>query len=300
MTTRALGPLAGLHWLKRGINTGRHNPRAVFGAAAWVAMASLLPSLVQLLLLSLLQPGPNGSMAIAVAVTLLQIVLFPPLVGGFFRLIHAAEQGAPTRATDIFAPFHQPADARRMVGFGLVLTALYLAIAAVLLGVFGRGILDWYLQVAELSQHPPIDPKAIPPLPEGFSRVVVLGTLVGLFLLGVYAIGFGQVAVRASNVFAAFRDGVMGALKNLLPLLVLAVIGFFLTLALILAVGVVLAVIGVLGAMVHPMVAAALALPVYLVLLLVLYVVMFGVMYHLWRDVCSDAPAPSNPNEVAV
>ena len=47
MTTRANGPLSGLDWLKRGLNSGRHNPRAIFGGAAVLMVAALLPSIVQ-------------------------------------------------------------------------------------------------------------------------------------------------------------------------------------------------------------------------------------------------------------
>jgi len=74
MTTHATGPLAGLTWLKRGFNLGRHNARAVFGAAAILMMVATLPSIAQLLVLSVLKPDANGAMAVAAAAQLLSIV----------------------------------------------------------------------------------------------------------------------------------------------------------------------------------------------------------------------------------
>ena len=41
MTTRANGPLAGLAWLRRAFNAGRHNPRAIFGGASLLMVAAL-------------------------------------------------------------------------------------------------------------------------------------------------------------------------------------------------------------------------------------------------------------------
>ena len=46
MTTRSNGPLAGFGWLKRGINVGYGNPKALFGGAAFLLLLCLLPTLI--------------------------------------------------------------------------------------------------------------------------------------------------------------------------------------------------------------------------------------------------------------
>lgn len=300
MTTRSLGPLAGLHWLRRSIHLGRRNPRAVFGGAALLAGVALVPSIVQVLLLGAVQPGGEGAMAVALAATLLSLVLMPPLIGGYLRVIDASERGLPARSTDVFAPFKQGQGAGRLISLGLLITGLYLLMAWAVVSIFGDGLLTWYQQVAELAQRPPVEPEDLPAPPDGFGRVLGLVSLLALFLGGVYAIGFGQVALGARRVGAAIGDGIVGTLKNLLPLLVLAIVAMAAMLVIALVLGMVLAVLGVVGALVHPLVGAALALPVYLGFLLVLYVVLFGVMYFLWRDVCGDVPPPpANPGEVA-
>ncbi|MCM2336553.1 MAG: hypothetical protein NDI66_07210 [Pseudomonas sp.] len=301
MTTRSLGPLAGLHWLRRSIHLGRGNPRAVFGGAALLAGVALVPSIVQLLLLGAVQPGGEGAMAVAVAATLMSLLLMPPLIGGYLRVIDATERGLPARPTDVFAPFKQGQGAGRLIGLGMLITALYLLMAWVVVSIFGDGLLTWYQQMAQLAQTPPVEPADLPAPPDGFGRVLGLVSLLALFLGGVYAIGFGQVALGGRRVGAALGDGIVGTLKNLLPLLLLAIVAMAAMLVIALVLGMVLAVLGVIGGLVHPVLGAMLALPVYLAFLLVLYVVLFGIMYFLWRDVCADAPPPpaANPGEVA-
>lgn len=293
MTTHAMGPLAGLSWLKRAINLGRHNARAVFGGAALLMVVALVPSVIQLALQSLLKPDTNGSLVIAAALTLFSIVLLPPLVGGYLRLIHASESGRPAQASDVLAPLRNRSDAVRLIGFGLLMTAIYLMVALAVIKLFGEGLIEWYLQVLALSQQGGApDASALPALPDGFGRVLGLGSLLALFLSGVYAIGFGQVALTARSIGGAIGDGLVGTLKNLLPMLVLAVVVFLASILLGLVLGLVLGLLAVIGGLVHPALSVALVLPLYIALLVVLYVVMFGVMYYFWRDVCGEAPPP--------
>ena len=129
----------------------------------------------------------------------------------------------------------------------------------------------------------------LPPPPDGLGGLFSLGGLFALFVAAVFAVGFGQVALRGRNLGAALVDGLAGAARNLLPLLVMAAVAF----ALMMAAGLMLVLVaGILG-LLHPVLAVAVFLPLYMVFVLVLYVVMFGVMYHLWRDVAGDPPAPA-------
>lgn len=295
MTTHAKGPLTGFQWLKRGLNCGRTNPRAVLGGAAVLMVAALLPGIVQAVVQLALNPGTNGTLVIAALTTLLSVALMGPLMGGYLRLIHASEEGRPVHARDIFKPFAAPEDARRMAAFTFVLLFAYLGIGAVLISLLGKGLPDWYLQIMTLSQQAqPGKPVQLPPAPEGIGGFLGLGSLFALFVGGSFAVGFGQIALHARSVRGALADGVTGAAKNLLPLLVLAILAFGLLMLSSMALGLVMVVLALLGSLVHPMLAAAILLPVYMVFLLVLYAVMFGVMYQIWRDVAGDAPPPVN------
>jgi hypothetical protein len=293
MTTHATGPFSGLSWLKRAVNLGRTNARAVFGAAAVLMFFALVPSLLQLVVQGVLSPGPNGSMVVAAAASVLSIVILSPLIGGYLRLIDATEQGRSAQAADVFAPFRQGGDAGRLIGFGLLMTMAYVVIATALISLFGDGFLEWYMKLVTLSQQAQggsVDPSQVPAAPEGLGRLLGVGSILFLFLSGVYAIGFGQVALGHRPIGAAMIDGVVGTLKNLLPMLLLAIAVVIASIPLGLVLALVFGLIAVVGNLIHPAVSMLLLLPIYLGLLVALYVVMFGVMYHLWRDVCGQPP----------
>lgn len=293
MTTRANGPLAGIAWLRRGFNSGRHNPRAIFGGAALIMVAALIPGFLQAFAHAVLKPGPGAATIIAALTTVLAVVLLGPLMGGYLRVVDRSERGEPAQAADVIAPFRNVHDAKRLIGFSFIMLLVQLGALSLLFALFGhalQNLQDWYLRVAELLQHAtPDKPAQLPPPPDGLGGLFSLGGLFALFVAAVFAVGFGQVALQGRNLGAALVDGLAGAARNLLPLLVMAAVAF----ALMMAAGVVLVLVaGILG-LLHPVLAVAVFLPLYMVFVLVLYVVMFGVMYHLWRDVAGDPPAPA-------
>lgn len=293
MTTRANGPLAGFAWLRRGLLSARHNPRAVLGGAAVLMVAALLPGVVQALLHGLLRPGAGVANALAALATLLAVALLAPLMGGYLRLIDATRQGRAVRAADVFAPFRSGRDAQPMIGFVLVMLLVQVGALSLLYALFGEAmtaLADWYAQVLALMQQAgPGQPVRAPAPPAGLGGMFGLGGLFAVFVAGMFAIGLGQVALRGEPLVAALRDGLAGALRNLVPLLVLAALAFVLLMALSLGMLLVLAVLGLLP----PLLAAALFLPLYFAFTLVAYAAMFGVMYEVWRDVAGDAPAPA-------
>lgn len=293
MATRAMGPGAGWSWLKQAINLGRNNPRAVFGAVALLALVGLIPSVLQLALQFGAGLGPEQVLMVVGLLTLAMIVVYPLLIGGVLRVIHDSEHGRPTRATALFDTFRAGNGRGRLIGFGVLLTVIYIATFVLMLAAVGGDFMSWYMQVVTAGMQPDAAGAAatLPALPQGFGTVMGLSMLAGLFFGGVYAIGFGQVALAGRGVGASLGDGVVGTLKNLLPILVLAVIVFVLMLALMLVVLLVGGLLAVVGGMVHEALAMLLIVPVYLGMLLVMYVVMFGVMYYMWRDVCGDEAA---------
>ncbi len=186
-----------------------------------------------------------------------------------------------------------------MIAFAFVLLMVYLGIGYVLVSLFAKDLPEWYLKVMALSQQTQVGkPVQLPPPPDGLGGFLGLGSLFALFAGGVFAVGLGQIALGARNVGTALLDGVAGTAKNLLPLLVLAVLAFGLMMALSVALALVAVVVALLASLLHPALAGAVLLPLYMLLLLVLYVVMFGVMYHLWSDVAGEAPVPAGGIEV--
>lgn len=296
MQTRSMGPASGWRWLARAVDLGRHNPKALFGAAILLMLVALVPSIVQQLALLALGPDSvQAVLAIGVAMTLVMIVVFPLLIAGFLRVIDAAENGRPTHATALFDTFRADSGRGRIIGTGLLLMLVYLALLALVLGVAGRDVVAWYWEVISLMQSAtPGTTPDVPPLPEGMGRVAGLLLLVMMVSGGLYAIGFGQVALGGRGAGGALADAVTGTLKNVLPLLVLTVLGLVAILLASIAIALVAGLLMLLGSLVSPALGMVLAVPVYLAFMVIMNVVMFGVMYFLWRDVCgpegSQAP----------
>jgi hypothetical protein len=86
--------------------------------------------------------------------------------------------------------------------------------------------------VAELAQQtPPGGKPELPPPPDDWADSQPRG-LFALFVAAVFAVGLGQVALRGSVPSALrLREGLAGAVRNLLPLLVMAAIAFALMMA---------------------------------------------------------------------
>jgi hypothetical protein len=299
MTIRSVGAGHGWQWLVQAVNVGRGNPRAVYGAVAIVSLLALLPSVLQLVLQLAFGLDAQSQLMVIGAISLLSILVYPLLIGGVLRVIDAVEQGRPARPGDLFSVFS--IGAGRLVGFGLLMGALYIATFYALVSLFGEGVPEWYLEIMTItqemgaSQTPPSAPPELPMPPAGIGPLMALGLLFGMLYATVYAIGLGQVALGGRPVFAAFGDGVLATLKNVLPVLVIAALAMAGGFALVLVFGVVASLVTIVAGLLHPALGAFLVLPMYLVLLLVLYVVMFGAMYFMWRDICGEAATPAGP-----
>jgi hypothetical protein len=299
MATRSNGPLAGFDWLKRGINVGYGNPKALFGGAAFLLLLCLLPTLITMpMQLGALRGGTAASpasFAWIMAISAIGGLLLVPLYAGYLRVIDAAERGLPVRARDIFQPYRQ-GDAPRLIGYGLAMAVVYIAAFGAVIAATGGGVARWYLQAmtAQASHQPP--PTT---LPDGFGVAIALFLVVGLFMVGVYAISLGQVALRGRSIGGAIGDGIVGALKNLLPLLVFVVSMVLAWVVLAIVVALLAALLALLGKLVGPWLVLVLIIPLYVAMVLMLFAVMFGVMYYLWRDVCGDEDEPVGAQSIA-
>jgi hypothetical protein len=294
MTTRSRGALAGFGWLRRAVHLGHRNARAVFGGAAFVVLMSLLPSLITLpMQWGTMRSGGTPDTTTMVAIMVISIVgslLLVPLVAGYLRVIDAAEQGRPARARDVFALYRQ-GEVLRLMGYGLAMLVVYVAAFAIVLAVAGGGIGQWYLQA--LGMQAGSQPPALPGMPPHLGIAIALFAVLLLLIMGIYAISLGQVALGGRSVAGALADGVVGSLKNLLPLLVFAVSVTVAWIVVVIALVLVVGAVALLGKVVGVWLTIVLAVPLYIALMLAAFVVMFGAIYHLWRDVCGDDAAPA-------
>lgn len=287
MTTRSKEPLAGFGWLMRGISVGYRHPKPLLGGAAFLLLACLLPSLITLLMQfhssqADTQPSP-ATIGEIMAVSMLLGLLIVPLYAGYLQVIDAAEQELPARARDIFKPYRQ-GEAWHLIGYGLAIMAVYVAMLGIIIAVAGRDITRWYVQVLT-AQTNHLSPPA---LPQGFGTTMALLMVLGLFMMGFYAISLGQIALRRRGVFNAIGDGMIGALKNVLPLLVFVVSLVLAWVVVAIAFLLFAFLLALLGKLVGAWLVFVLIIPLYIAMVLMVFTVMFGVMYYLWRDVCGD------------
>lgn len=297
MTIRAVGPGRGWGWLQQAINLGRHNPRAIFGAAALMAVVALIPSVLQIVLQLVFKESPSATVAVMAVTTVLSMVVTALLIGGMLRVIHAAENGQPTHATAIFDGFRDGHLRGRLIGFGVLMMVIYLGVFIGVISLFGKDFMHWYWELITSAQAMQAAGGTAPPpnlaeMPEGLGRIMGIGSLFAMFMGGVYAIGFGQVALGDRRVGEAFGDGLRGTVKNVLPILVLAVLAVLGMFVLVFGVGLVAVIVTLVASMISKALAVVLLVPLYFGMILVMYVVMFGVMYFMWRDICTDAPPP--------
>lgn len=300
MQMRAMGPGAGWRWLMQAINLGRNNPKAIVGAAILLILVALIPTVVQLIAqFGFKMTEPSAMFGLIGFSLLYSLLVMPPMLGGFLRVIDATENGRPTHATAIFDVFKPGHGAARMILLAVVLAVIAFVVFGLILAVFGSGVATWYMQVLTASQGASTGATpSLPALPEGFGMVFGLMLLFGLFVQGAYAIAFGQVSLTQRSVGGALADGFVGALKNLLPLLVLLLLWIVFMFVLLLVMALLVTLLGVVGTLVHPALGIILAAPVYLAFIVILYVVIIGVMYHLWRDVAGDSAAAGSDDHV--
>lgn len=302
MSIRAMGPGAGWRWLMQGVNLGRNNPKAIFGGAALLLVSVLVLALGLTLLVGALQavftPGVGGSMALSLLVMVPILLVMAGLMVGYLRLIDAVENGRPAGPTDIFAAFRDVPTSLRAIGFVILLAIVQNVLIVGLIMWLAGDVLSWYMQTMQASMAG-TPPAAMANIPDGFGIAFVLVLVIGLFGYAVQAIGLGQIALRQSSVPGALTDGISGAAKNLLPMLVLVLLVIAASIVLALLAALLIMLIGVLAKLVGAWLFVVVGVPLYIAVLIAVYVVMFGVMYSIWRDICGDEPAPRNDAVIA-
>lgn len=287
MTTRSNSPSAGFGWLAQGISVGFRHPGPLLGGAAVLVLACLLPSLITLpMQFHSLRTGAQPSLANfgwIMAGSMVLGLLLVPLYAGYLQVVDAVERGQPARALDIFKPYKQ-GEALHLIGYGLVMIAVYITVVGLTVAATGGGMASWYMQIlaAQANHLPP------PALPAGFGIAIALLMVLGLLMTGFYAISLGQIALHRRNVFSAIGDGVIGALKNVLPLLVFALTAVLASIALAIAFVLLAILLLFIGKLVSTWLVLVLSVLLYIAMMLVMFVVMFGVMHALWRDVCGN------------
>ena len=295
MEIRALGPGAGFGWLKEGVNLGRNNPKAIFGGAALMLLLVLLPAMclgVAVGISGAAKVGVAAMVSMVVVLAVAMILLVTALMVGFLRLIDNVENGRPAGASDVFAGFRDFGTTLRAIGFVLLLAIVQNLLLVLVISLLAPDFGSWYLQNLQTSMHG-ADQSQAAALPSGFAMAMSVVWVLGLFFYAVQALGLGQIVLRRRGMFGALGDGVVGAAKNLLPLLVMLLTLVVACIIAGIAIVLVVMLVAFLAKLVGTWLGVVIAVPLYIAFLLALYVVMFGVMYAIWRGILGDSDAPA-------
>jgi hypothetical protein len=232
------------------------------------------------------------------------LLLLPPMMAGWFRLCENADRGAHVRGSDIFRPYADIPLWLRLIGFVLLICALYLLVGVLLFLAF-RGVFMQFVAMQAAQQAAMMGGAAATPPSMAvighmlLAEVVILPVM--LLLQFVYMVGLAEVSLRSTPVLVAFKDALATVLRNSLKMLVwLFVVGIgFIVVMFVL--GLVFALVGAVLSMISPGLMAVLMMLLYVPLLLVMYPLMFSGYYVAWKSLLGSEPPmpPASAGSVA-
>jgi hypothetical protein len=277
-------------WLGEAFAACRAHTRVLLGAASLLVLVSLLPSLLQLLIEAALQPSLPARLVLQAVFLLIGLVLLPPVTGGFYRLLHALDQGQAATPGDVFAVFRDGATARRLIVTNLLFVLATIVVVVGLALAFGGTALVDYLRALSALQP---GATTLPAFPSGLFSLLSVLAILAMVITTAQQLAAVQVALSERTPLAAAGDGLLVALRNigawLLFYLPLAVLGFVAMVVVALVVGLV----GVMLSAVSPTMAGIVLVPVFLLLMLVMYALLFSFYYRAWRDTLGAGTLPA-------
>ncbi len=290
MTVKSISFGAPFAWLTASVESLRKDPAALFRATALLLTVVMAPVVIQQFLLRTIQPIALGmSLAIQAVFMLYSMLVVPPVMGGYFRILHLREQGQPVSATGVFAMFHEPGAAKRMIAIALIFTAIFVVLFIAMYYATG-GYLAEVFKIAAAT--PPGKPPEFPPPPNGFLLWCLAFGFVGLILMTAHTLASIQVALGSRSPIEAVGDAFAATLRNFGAFFLFYVAMFFALMLFVLVFGLVVGIVAFVLGHISPILMMIVLVPVYLWLVLVMYAVMFGFNYQAWCGTLGDGNAP--------
>ncbi len=233
---------------------------------------------------------------------LLSLVLFPPLLVGWFRLSRDIDHGRAVTAMDILAPYRDSRAWIRSVVFALLVALLYLVVIGLFVAAFW-GVIGEFMQQVAAQQAATLSGGTPPPpsFPGGILLAYFGFLAVAMFLQFIYMVGFGEVSLRDTSPLEAMKLAITGVLKNVLKLALFLFFAFMLFGAVFGVVVFVLALLITMLMLISPVLAVVVGLLLYIPFLLCLYPLMFIGGYLVWKSMLGgDSGAPTLATESVV
>lgn len=275
----------GAQWLKRAINLGTRNPRAIFGAALLlIAMLYVLMFVFTLPLQFGAVSDFEGAIATLAMAMLAAALVLPVLLGGLMHVIREAESGRPVRARDLFAPLRLH-KALPLALLGLIQIALALICGSLLVWATGA---DYWPQYQEMVRGAITGRITTVPTAEQPALVALAQLLFYYFSTAVVLVSVPQIMFGGLSLSDAVKRSFGASLWNLGSYLFATMLFMLGAMIAGLLVSVAALVVAFLGAAVTPLLGHLLAWLLFAAYGMAFLVIMCGTCYYAWRDVFAE------------
>lgn len=222
------------------------------------------------------------------ATMLVALLVFPPLMAGWFRLARDVDGGSAASATQILHPYRDGALWGRTLAFALLAFLVYLVVIGLFAAAFYGAIVEFIAQTQAQQAAIAAGQRPEPYFPVALMFGYLLFLPVMVVLQFVYMLGFAEVSLRPTAPLTALRAAFGGVARNLGKLvLLLLVVGMGLSIVMMVVVLLLVLVMAVLS-LVSPVLGAVAMLALYLPFVLLMYPLMFGGHYFMWKDMLGD------------
>lgn len=295
----ATGPGAPFRWLADAFALCARGWPQVLGASGLLVAVALAPSALQILLQLAL---PGLSSWAQMLTTILGLVLMPPALGGFLRLLQALDQGRPIKPGQVLSLYSDAPVAQRLILCNLLFAVItVLAMVVLVYSIGGQPLLDYVRTLSTLK--PGTAPADLPALPDGTLVLVGLLLLVALFVTTAQQLAAAQIALGGRAALPACGDGTRATVSNAFALLVfylpVLMLGMLATIVLAVLGTIVAGALAMLNGALGMMAAALFTLAV----LVPLYALMLAFFYQAWIAMFSSetatAPSDGGAHEIA-
>ena len=247
-------------------------------------------------------PMAGGDMTmffIVYAITIVvSLLMFPPILIGWFKLCQNADKGIATSGFDILKPYKDMPLWLRGLGFSLLGFLVYLLVFGLFALAFSGPIMDFMHQM-EAQQMAIL--SGAEPAPPSFPFALFIAYFgfigVAMFLQLVYMVGFTEISLRSTSAIDAMKIAAASVFKNGLKLILFLVCVIFIFYIAFFIVGMILGVIAVLLSFIHPALGMVAMFLLFMPLMLILYPLMFSGHYFMWKGMLGDdtTTAPEIP-----
>lgn len=227
-----------------------------------------------------------GTLVYLYGYVLLIYLLLAPLYAGWLLLCRQTSDGADASALTPFSPYANRAAWVKLaclLVIGIVIYAAAVYLFELLMLAFG---IDMQAAARSVDPNAGGNAMAVLNLGAGYWTALCFSIAFNILLQFALYLGFTHGALARDGVFTSLRAGLLGVLKNLLPIVVFTVL-VFIIIVVVVIVGVLA---GILLMWLSDVLAATIGFAMLLLLLLYGYPVTSAFLYYFWSGILGDVP----------